>query len=180
MILASTSPRRKEILTQAGYDFIIKPSNYNENISNLVYSKELIEDCALKKAQHIEKNYDDLIISADTVVVFENRILGKPKNEKEAYSMLEKLSNKTHFVQTSICLLYKEKYLLDSEITYVTFRTLNKTDIENYIFKHNPLDKAGSYGIQDDGFNFAIKIDGNLDNVIGFPMNLFKKMLSKI
>lgn len=180
-ILASNSPRRKEILSKAGYDFVVKPSNYDEKINGLNYSSKLVENCAMQKALDVKKqtNTKNIIISADTVVVLENIILGKPKNELEAFEMLKKLSGKTHFVATSICLIKEEKIITASEKTFVTFKKLNKDEILNYIQKRRPLDKAGSYGIQDENFNFACEIKGELNNVIGFPLNLFQKTLKQ-
>lgn len=182
MILASNSPRRKEILLKAGYDFKIVPSNYDEKISNLVYNQNLVENCALQKALEVQKRLktSDLIISSDTVVVLNNKILGKPKDEKEAFLMLSNLSDNTHFVATSICLVKENKILKDTQKTFVTFRKLEDEEIINYIKTKNPLDKAGSYGIQDENFDFNINLDGELDNVIGFPLKLFKKLLSLI
>lgn len=179
LILASNSPRRKEILKNAGYDFEIIPSNYEENIHNKVFSKDLVENCAKNKALSIKKE-NHIIISADTVVVVDNIILGKPKNKLDAFNMLMKLSNKTHFVATSICLIKNDNIVTSTEITYVTFKKLTNKEINDYINNYNPLDKAGSYGIQDENFNFCTNLKGNLDNVIGFPLNLFKELLNKI
>ena len=178
LILASNSPRRKEILNHAGYNFKIIPSNYDEKFKNSNYSKEKIENCAKEKALNVAKSNNGIIIAADTVVVLDNIILGKPKNKDNAINMLLNLSNRTHFVATSICLIYKDKILKDTDITYVTFRKLNKTEIIKYIEEKNPLDKAGSYGIQDEGFDFAVNIKGETDNVIGFPLKLFKNLLN--
>jgi len=183
LILASNSPRRKEILKTAGYKFEISPSCYDEKISNKIYSKNLVENCAYNKALDVSKKVKSdnaAIISADTVVVLNDIILGKPKDKNEAYKMLSFLSNKTHFVATSVCILYNEKIIKDTQITYVTFRKLSEDEIYAYIYSKNPLDKAGSYGIQDEGFDFAVAIDGEIDNVIGFPLKLFKKMLNSI
>lgn len=184
IILASNSPRRKEILKNAGYDFKIIPSDYEEHLCNKRYSKALIENCAFLKAKDVlEKNKPDndfIIVSADTVVVADDTILGKPVDKQDAFNILKKLSNKTHFVQTSVCLLNSEICLKDSEITFVTFKKLSDDEIISYINDKKPFDKAGSYGIQDDGFNFASNLDGNLDNVIGFPLQLFQKMLNSI
>ena len=179
-ILASNSPRRREILKRNGYIFDIIPSKYDEKFSTLNYSKEKIEKCAYFKALDVQKSTKtpELIVSADTVVVLDDVILGKPKNRLEAIEMLNKLSNKTHFVATSICLLKNDVILKGTQTTFVTFRKLSDYDIENYIDLKNPLDKAGSYGIQDEGFDFAIKVDRDMDNVVGFPIRLFKNLLS--
>lgn len=182
LILASASPRRAGILKNFGYDITIMPSNYSEKINGLFYSDNLIENCAYQKALEIKNRIgaDILIVSADTVVVNNGIILGKPKNKIEAIEMLHDLSNKTHFVSTSICLMHKNQILKNTQKTYVTFRELSDTDILNYIETQKPFDKAGSYGIQDENFDFVIKINGELDNVIGFPMKLFKAELNKL
>ena len=182
IILASASPRRKEILLNAGYDFKVIPSNYDEQIAGLNYKKEIVENCAYQKALDVKNKVSDnnLIVSADTVVVLDDVILGKPKDTKDAFNMLKSLNNKTHFVATSICLIESEKIIKDTQKTFVTFRKYIDKEIENYIKTCNPLDKAGSYGIQDNGFDFAIKIQGELDNVIGFPLKLFKTHFKSI
>lgn len=173
-ILASNSPRRKEILSKAGFTFRVIPSNYDEKICGLKYSAELVENCAYNKALDVSKKAFGTIVAADTVVVLDNFILGKPIDEDEAFFMLKNLSNKTHFVATSFCILNDEKVIKNTDITYVTFRELSDKEIKEYIKTKKPLDKAGSYGIQDEGFNFAIKTDGSINNVIGFPLELFK------
>lgn len=178
LILASNSPRRKDILKNNGYDFKIIPSDYDEHISNKIFSNSLVENCAYKKALDVYKKINDnnhIIISADTVVVLDKIILGKPKDEKDAFNTLKKLSAKTHFVATSICLMLGEKVIKDTQITYVTFRDLNDSEIKDYIISKCPLDKAGSYGIQDEGFDFAVNVEGEFDNVVGFPLELFEK-----
>ena len=180
IILATKSPRRKEILKNAGYTYKIAPSNYDEKISNLKYDDEIVKNCAYQKALDVSKREDGIIVSADTVVVFDNTILGKPKDKKDAFNMLKKLSGHTHFVATAVCVISKNKVISDIEKTNVTFRKLSDEEIISYIDKLNPLDKAGSYGIQDEGFDFATSIEGNLDNVIGFPIQTFKKMIEKI
>ncbi len=182
LILASSSPRRKEILSKAGYDFKIIPSNYDEKLCNKKFKVDDVELCAMNKALDVKNKTkkDDIIIASDTVVVLNNIILGKPKDKKEAFKMLKALSNNTHFVLTSVCLIKNDKILKGSEKTFVTFRKLNDDEIINYIETKNPLDKAGSYGIQDKGFDFDLKIKGEIDNVIGFPIKLFKKLYSII
>ena len=183
LILASASPRRKEILLQNGFDFEVMPSSYDENILNLDYSSSLVENCAYNKALDVAGKLkgDYIVIGADTVVVFNNKILGKPKDYDEAFGMLKSLSDNKHFVATSVCLINSGgKILKGTETTYVTFRKLTDDDIDSYILYHNPLDKAGSYGIQDKGFDFATKVEGELDNVIGFPTKLFKNLLNSL
>ena len=181
LILASASPRRREILSKAGYKFKVVPSDYEEKILTLNYNDQIVKNCAYNKALDVfKKNQNSLIIASDTVVVLDNIILGKPKDKTDAFKMLKALSNKKHFVATSICLMNKNNVLGDIQKTFVTFKKLSDDEINNYLNSKKPFDKAGSYGIQDDGFDFAINIQGDIDNVIGFPMRLFDKMFSCI
>ena len=190
LILASVSPRRKEILKENGIDFeVILPTGKEKNIVGKNYSEELVNDCAIAKAKSVAENLgassqivgdsytSPIIVSCDTVVVNDGIIIGKPKDREDAINILKSLSGKTHIVASSVCVISGNDIKVAHEITKVTFRELREKEIENYIDRCNPLDKAGSYGIQDEGFDFAVKVDGNLDNVIGFPMNSFKKII---
>lgn len=182
IILASASPRRKIILEEFGYDVVVMPSDYEEKINNQVYSDFRVENCAYKKALDVANSFDsaDLVVAADTVVVFGGKIIGKPKDKEDAINMLMKLSGKIHFVATAICIIYKGQVLKRVEKTHITFKRLSKMEITEYVEKMMPLDKAGSYGIQDEGFNFVRDIRGELDNVIGFPMKSFKVLLNRV
>ncbi len=182
IILASASPRRKEILEKSGFELKIIPSNYDEKICGLNYSAELVENCAYQKAFEVQKRIKPNlpVVGADTVVVSDGVILGKPKNKKDAFLMLKSLSCKTHFVATSFCILDGKKIVKNTDLTYVTFRKMTDFEITNYIDVKNPLDKAGSYGIQDDGFDFAVNVEGSINNVIGFPLEKFLETLFSI
>ena len=182
IVLASASPRRKAIFENFGYNVIVIPSNFDEKINGLTYSDYIVENCAFQKAFDVKKQIGDsqIIIAADTVVVNNGIILGKPKDKNDAINMLESLSNKTHFVASAICILHKGQIIKAIEKTFVTFKKLSSKDIIDYIENKKPFDKAGAYGIQDEGFNFVVKLNGELDNVIGFPMKLFKKELAKL
>lgn len=182
IILASASPRRKEILEKNGIDFeVIVPNADEKNIVGKKYSEELVNECAMAKAKSV---WDSLchrplqpIISCDTVVVSDGIIIGKPKDRADAIEILKSLSNKTHIVASSVCVMRGDEVKVAHEITKVTFRELSDKEIEDYIDRCNPLDKAGSYGIQDEGFDFVVKVDGNIDNVIGFPMKSFSSII---
>ena len=176
-ILASASPRRKEILMKAGYLFQIIPSEYDEKVNGLIYTDDLIENCAFQKALEVKNRIksDIPIVSADTVVVFENVILGKPQNKDEAVETLLKLSNNTHFVATSICILTDDLVIKYTQKTNVSFKKISLNDAIKYVEIDNPLDKAGSYGIQDKNFKFIDNIQGEYDNVVGFPLKLFQE-----
>ncbi|MCQ2609270.1 MAG: Maf family protein [Lachnospiraceae bacterium] len=191
MILASKSPRRKEILSDAGYSFDITHSDFELDINKKEYNDSLLLKCVGGKFDSIKASLisghtnDLLVITADTVVVLNNTIIGKPKDNDDAFNILNNLSDNTHFVATGVQIahIFDRKIIdikNDIEKTYVTFRKLSKDDINDYIKKSKPLDKAGAYGIQDDGFDFVTHIDGNIDNVIGFPMTLFHTLLNTI
>lgn len=189
VILASKSERRKEILSDIGLKYEIFVSSLGEtNIIGKEYNDDLVKNCAKQKAENAYKAYKNLnknnskilFISADTVVVNNGIIIGKPKDRDDAKKILKSLSSQKHSVITAICILYGDKYYADVEKSYVVFKKLKDLDIDEYIDKFKPYDKAGSYGIQDEGFNFVDYIDGNIDNVIGFPLILFEKMLNTI
>jgi len=171
LILASASPRRKEILENAGLNFKIIPSEYDETIENKDFSYEKIENLAKNKGFDVANKISSsaLIISADTVVVLNGTILTKPKDYNDAFNTLKALSDKEHKVITSICVLdnKSKSYLIKSVTTKVEFYQLTDTMIENYITKFKPYDKAGSYGIQELPKGFVKTVEGSLENVIG-------------
>lgn len=178
IILASASPRRREILKENGIDFeVVLPSGDEKNIVGEKYSEELVNECAIAKAKSVVANFRIPIVSCDTVVVNDGIIIGKPKDREDAVRILKSLSGKTHIVASSVCVMRDDDMKVAHEITKVTFRELSDKEIEEYIDRCNPLDKAGSYGIQDEDFDFAVKVEGNLDNVIGFPMKAFNSIV---
>ena len=149
IILASNSPRRTQILTLAQIYHQVVPSACEETIAQNLEPYEVVESLSYQKAADVAKKYpDDIIIGADTIVVIDNQILGKPKNEQEAILMLEKLSAKTHHVITGITILSKNRCKTFHEITKVEIAQLSKQDITTYLKEENVYDKAGSYGIQ--------------------------------
>lgn len=178
IILASASPRRKEILEKNGIDFeVIVPSGDEKNIVGEKYSEELVNECAVTKAKSVGADIaSPAIVSCDTVVVNDGIIIGKPKDREEAVKILKSLSGKMHIVASSVCVMKGNDVKVAHEVTKVTFRELTEKEINDYIDRCNPLDKAGSYGIQDEGFDFAVKVDGNIDNVIGFPMRAYNSI----
>ena len=178
IILASKSPRRSEILKKHNIEFeVIAPTGNEKNIVGEKYTEALVNECAIEKAKSVGANCVSPIVSCDTVVVNDGIIIGKPKDRQDAINTLKSLSGKTHIVASSICVLRENDIKVAHEITKVTFRDLTDKEIEAYIDRCNPLDKAGSYGIQDEGFDFAVKVDGNIDNVIGFPMSAFSSII---
>lgn len=182
MILASNSPRRKEILENFGFNLKIITKNIEE-ISDKKEITDKIMDIANKKVLVVAKDYpNEYVVGSDTVVVIDNEILGKPKNEIEIYTMLKKLSNREHEVITSFSLVNISKNLSisDFEISKVQFKNISDEDIKWYIGTKEPFDKAGAYGIQGKGSYFVEKIQGDFFSIMGFPIGKFVRTLNKI
>lgn len=174
LILASASPRRREILNNMGLEFTVMPAA-DEEKTEKVQPPEVVEELSLSKAmcisKHVEK--DTLIIGADTVVAFEGRILGKPKNQKDAFETLKLLQGTTHQVYTGVTILCGDSGewipVTFSECTQVTFYPVSEEEILRYVESGEGMDKAGSYGIQGYFGGYVKKIDGDYLNVVGFP-----------
>jgi len=183
IILGSKSPRRREILTMAGIDFETIDIDYEEVIPKDGRAVgEIPVYLAEQKAFHATGlNPDQLLITADTLVFLEDRILGKPKNLEEAYEMLQSLSGRRHEVITGVCLRYNDKYESFSDVSKVYFKDLEAGEIKHYIQNHEVLDKAGAYGVQDwMGLIGIERIEGSYFNVMGLPMHLVYQALQKI
>ena len=178
VILASRSPRRESILKQIGIDFEIIPSNICEDAELNLGPRKFVQYWSEKKAKVIsKKNKDKIVIGADTIVYFNKKILGKPKDKEESYKMLNNLSGKTHKVFTGVSIVNEDKNILRtfSQMTKVSVREIPKNDILYYIDNYYTLDKAGSYGIQDWFSIWIKKIDGCYYNVMGLPLSKFYK-----
>ncbi len=174
LILASQSPRRKELLKKIVPNFKIVPADVDEHLD--VPAKELPAKAAMLKAQTIKKLYpNDDILGCDTVVIIGDKLLGKPVDENDAYHMLKELSGKDHIVISGYAYLGKDKIVNRSVTTLVHFNELSDELIWKYIKSGSPMDKAGAYGIQDEEFHLVKKIEGSLDNVIGLPTEDIKK-----
>ena len=172
IILASKSPRRRQLLEQLGYLFTQRSKDTDENFANKMPQREVAEYLSKKKAAAFigEIRENDLIIASDTIVLIESEILNKPSNDLEAFEMLTKLSGKRHEVITGVCLKSKEKEVSFSVSTSVFFKQLENQEINYYIDKYQPFDKAGAYGIQEwIGLIGVNKIEGSFYNVMGFP-----------
>lgn len=181
MILASASPRRKEILENFGFSFKTIVKNIDET-SDKTRAEEKILEIAEKKARATAIDFPDKnILGADTVVVVDGKILGKPKDEKEAFSMLKSLSGRSHEVITAFSFININKNISysDYEITKVYFKNLTDDEINWYINTKEPMDKAGAYGIQGKGAFFVEKIEGDFFSVMGFPLGKFVRFLNK-
>jgi septum formation protein len=184
-VLASASERRQELLTRLVDNFDIIVSDFDEQSINKMHSiSEFVQNIALGKAKDVAVRLQEgyVVIAADTVVEVDGEILGKPKDEEQAFRTLSKLSGKTHRVFTGLVLINTttNKILKDTEVTEVIFSELNEEDIKKYIQSGEPMDKAGSYGIQGKGGIFIEKISGCYYNVVGLPLNRLNKMLKEI
>ena len=180
MILASASPRRKEILENFGFSFKTIVKNIDE-ISNKNTAVEKIKDIAEKKAKAVAEDFpNEYVVGADTTVVVDGKILGKPHNRLEAFNMLKSLSGKSHEVITAFSFVNLTEKILysDCEVTKVYFKTLTDDEINWYIDTKEPMDKAGAYGIQGKGAFFVEKIEGDFFSVMGFPLGKFIRFLS--
>ena len=181
MILASASPRRKEILENFGFSFKTIVKNIDET-SDKTHAEEKILEIAEKKARAAAIDFpDENVVGADTVVVVDGKILGKPKNKEAAFSMLKSLSGRNHEVITAFSFININKNISysDYEITKVYFKNLTDDEINWYINTKEPMDKAGAYGIQGKGAFFVEKIEGDFFSVMGFPLGKFVRFLNK-
>lgn len=181
--LASSSKRRIDFLKEYGYEFIIKPSIHDEILDNSLDIYNRIIDVAYKKIEDNIKN-DDLKeyihIACDTVVYFNNKVYGKPKDYNDAKKMLMDFSSNKHSVISGVVIIYKNKIYKFYEETFVYFKKLNDKIIDEYLNNHEYLDKAGSYGIQDLNDTILDKYIGSLNNVIGFPIEKISKIIREI
>ena len=184
IILASASPRRKELLKLIGLDFEVIPSDVEENIENQFFSPELIENLAVEKAADVAEKigFDAIVIGSDTVVVINNKILGKPKDKKDAFNMLKLLSGKTHRVISAIAVIDTEtgKTLKDFVVSDVIFKQLSDEEINAYIETGEPMDKAGAYAIQGFAGMFVKSINGCYSNIVGISVFKLAEMLKEL
>jgi nucleoside triphosphate pyrophosphatase len=173
VILASSSPRRAELLRQLGVEFKVVPSDAAEIHHEQLTAWEICQINAYRKARAVAKRFPDaLVMAADTLVYSDDELFGKPTSLEEAYLMLEKLQGRTHRVVTAICLLHlrDHRQRVFAESTAVTFRPLDAVKIRRYLARVNPLDKAGGYAIQEDGDSIIEQISGSYTNVVGLPV----------
>jgi len=173
LILGSQSPRRQMILTEAGFDFETRIINIEEIFPDSLHVMDVAQYLAEKKAKQVPFiKENELLITADTTVVHNDTILGKPANKRDAKIMLSSLSGKTHAVVTGVCLKDKNKMISFDDTTFVYFKTLTDDEINYYVDNFDVLDKAGAYGIQDwIGMIGVNKIEGSYFNVVGLPVH---------
>lgn len=173
LILASSSPRRQYLMKEAGFEFVIEKPDVDESFPADMPVDQVARYLASKKAEYFRlKIRDEIVVTADTVVILFNKILNKPQDRKEAIEMLSSLSGRTHLVMTGVCIVSKEKEESFDDTTEVTFQALTREEIEFYVDHYKPYDKAGAYGAQDWIGMVAIqRISGSYFNVMGLPIH---------
>ena len=173
LILASASPRRGEILANAGIPFVRKaPRDIDETPVAGELPRDYVMRLAREKAEAVAADPTDIVLGADTIVVIEGEILGKPSDPADAARMLRRLSGRAHEVITGVCLRNRNGSVIDAATTRVWFSSLSETEIEAYVAGGEPMDKAGAYGIQGLASKFVTRIDGCYFNVMGLPVSL--------
>ncbi len=179
IILASNSPRRKEILESLGYKFRIAPSDIDENID--LTGERLACELAKRKALRIyEYNKNSIVIGSDTIVYYDGKVYNKPKSEEECYFMLKSLSGKTHEVITGVYIASNKEHISFFDKAYVTFKNLSDEEIFNYIKTKEPFDKAGGYAIQGLGKSLVESYKGDIYTIIGLPKDLVNSHLKRL
>lgn len=182
IILASASPRRRELLTMLGLNFTVMPAMSEEEPVKGAAPEAAVCDISLAKAKDVSKlcSDTDIIIAADTIVSLDTDILVKPVDEEDAFKMLSSLSGRVHNVYTGVVLIKGNTQIVEYERTSVRFRKLKKREILAYIETGEPMDKAGAYGVQGIGSLFVEGIEGDFFNVMGLPLHRLSKMLERV
>ena len=182
IILASASPRRKDILERFNVKFETMVSDVEEKFNSSALPSEVVKSLALKKCKDVSKRCKggDIVIAADTIVYYDS-ILGKPKDRKDAFAMISSLSGKTHLVMTGLAIIevVTGKTIVDYDVTQVKFRDLNDKKIEKYLNTTEYVDKAGAYGIQGYGEILVESINGSFSNVVGLPISKLDELLEE-
>ena len=180
IILASQSPRRKSLLSLFGLPFTVCVANINEAMDANADPAQEVARVSQEKAQAVTRSADDIVIAADTIVVLEGKVLGKPADAAHAKQMLLALSGKDHQVMTGVTVLRGDQVLTHTEITDLHFRPLSEKEIDRYVDTGEPMDKAGAYGIQGGAALFVQWLRGDYYNVMGLPVCKLYEMLSSL
>lgn len=180
VILASQSPRRRELLSLFPFPFTVKVAGVDEYMDPAKDPAEEVARLSRLKADAIPRTPEDVVIAADTIVVCRGYVLGKPADEEDAFEMLGLLSGRYHEVMTGVTVLYGDRSMTCTEVTEVGFRNLTEGEIHRYIATGEPMDKAGSYGIQGGAALFVERIIGDYYNVVGLPVCRLGQMLRQI
>ena len=174
IILASSSPRRKKILEKLGYNFSIKVPGIDEDNVNQLNPIDYVIDTSMRKGLKVHQPHEnDFVLSGDTIVEFQNKIIGKPSSYQDAFETLTLLSGNSHYVISALSLTYSDNQITIFDSTKIFFKKLKKEEIKHYINNFDVLDKAGSYNIEDAEEYFIKNIDGCYNNIVGFPEEKF-------
>lgn len=180
IVLASASPRRQELLRQVGLSFVVEPSNVNEDVAEPMSPAQLVEHLALTKAREVaSRRPSAIVLGADTIVVVDGQVLGKPVDRADAIGMLERLADREHQVMTGVALVQDGREIVSHEVTAVRFGPLTREQIERYVDSGEPMDKAGAYGIQGRAAALIHSIAGDYFTVVGLPLYRTLQMLSQ-
>ena len=180
LILASQSPRRRELLGLFRLPFVIRVADIDETMDGTASAYDEVARVSREKALAVSRGEEDVVIAADTIVVCQGKVLGKPHSQEEAVEMLTLLSGRDHQVMTGMTVLRGEKAVSCTEVTDIHFRELSEKEIRAYVATGEPMDKAGAYGIQGGAALFAEKMVGDYYNVMGLPVCKLHRMLSEI
>ena len=180
LILASQSPRRKELLGLFHIPFTVRVADIDETMDASAPAFDEVARVSRQKAEAIAREEDDVVIAADTIVVCRNRVLGKPRDPEDAKAMLQLLSGRDHQVMTGMTVLRGSTAVTCTEVTDIHFRTLSEREIDAYVASGEPMDKAGSYGIQGGAALFAEKMVGDYYNVMGLPVCRLWQVLTQV
>lgn len=181
IVLKSTSPRRKELLEKLGYDFIVKSFDVDETMNPNLSAIDNVLNVSLRKVLAKREEYKEYIqIGCDTIVVLDGKVYGKPKDEDDAKRMLQTFSGKTHQVISGLSVIDNDIIYNTAVISYVTFKKLTETEIDNYIKTKECFGKAGAYAIQGLGKNLVESYSGSLNNIIGLPTEKLKEILGEL
>ncbi len=179
LILGTSSQRRIGLMGQFALDFKVATSNFNElSVPFALPPQQYVKEIALGKAKALVDRFpDDIILTADTSVYFENQHFGKPQDRDDAIKTLKQLRGREHQVWTGLCLVFEKQFYSEEDVTRVLFNDVTDDAVSHYVDTFNPLDKAGSYAIQDAAGLLISRIDGNYQNVIGFPLTKVAQLL---
>ena len=180
LVLASQSPRRRELLERAGISFTVRTADIDESVQAGEAAQQYVRRLAVRKAMAIPRDDDACVLAADTTVVLGSEILGKPVDAADAVRMLTALAGRSHEVITGICLRYRQELFIDAAVTTVRFGPMTAAEIEAYAATNEPMDKAGAYGIQGMASRYITGIEGCYFNVVGLPVSLVCRYLGKL
>lgn len=181
LFLASSSPRRSELLQRAGFEFTVEPADVSEAVLHGTPPMQIVEQLSARKAKAVARLHpEDTILAADTIVVLKGRVLGKPKDDEAAKAMLKLLSGNVHQVYTGYTIIRGDKFLCGHEVTSVEFYGLSQKEIDDYVATGEPADKAGAYGIQGKGALLVKRINGDFYNAVGLPIAKISRLLASL